>query len=348
MLTIPRPVDMIAVALAASMASTPSAAQVLDITELWSTTGSASIGEIAFVAGMGAGPGGSVWVSEGMGRGYVMAISADGSRVRIAARTGGGPGEVDSPTLISARPDGGVAIYDIGHQAIQVFGPDGSFIERIRLAAMVINPKGFAALRSGGFVISGGIIRNGYSIHHFGADGELVASWHPVPETQDPMAGVMVAGGPVQELDDGSILFSQAAPHLIVRFAGPEGAAHVVASEPRILPPIGDDFIRISGSGDSRVQRFDWFFPQSKGVFPLPEGRILNVIWLHERQVSVWEVYDQDGRRIVAREIDRAYEPWAVAANGDVFASYRDSDTDEHSDRPAPGAARNRSMRSTR
>jgi hypothetical protein len=223
-----------------------------------------------------------------------------------------------------------LAVLDVSQVAVQVFNPAGRFVERITLSARVHNPKGFAALRSGQFLVSGGISRNGYALHLFGADGKLITSWHPIPQTRDPWAGVMVAGGPVYEMKDGSILFSQAAPHAIIRFGRLGGQPQVLGSDPALLRPIGDDFILTTGSGQQRQRRFKWFFPQSKAVIELPNGNILNVVWLHDRGTSVWEIYTPAGRRLVRQQIARPYEVWSLAGNGEILASYRDSDTDEH------------------
>lgn len=312
------------------IAAPPAAGQRLSITEIWSTTGSAAVHEMGYVAGVAELGNTSVWVSEGLGKAALIALNAEGRSPRIVARAGSGPGEVGGPTLIARTAAGGLAVLDVSHLAVQVFDASGRFVERVPLSARVHNPKGFAALRSGQFVVSGGIPRNDYSLHLFGSDGTLITSWHRAPRTRDPWAGVMVAGGPVYETKDGSILFSQAAPHAIIRFARPGGQPRVLSSDPALLQPVGDDFIRTSGSGMQRQRRFQWFFPQSRAVFELPNGNIVNVVWFLDRGTSVWELYSPTGRRLARQEIARAYEPWSLAANGDILASYRDDDTDVH------------------
>ncbi len=234
--------------------STPptAAAQRLSITEAWSTTGSPSVHEFGSVAGVAELGNESIWVSEGLGRAALIALGATGRSTRIAAKEGKGPGEVGGPTLLAKTAAGGLAVLDVSQVAVQVFNPAGRFVERITLSARVHNPKGFAALRSGQFLVSGGISRNGYALHLFGADGKLITSWHPIPQTRDPWAGVMVAGGPVYEMKDGSILFSQAAPHAIIRFGRLGGQPQVLGSDPALLRPIGDDFILTTGSGEQR------------------------------------------------------------------------------------------------
>ena len=125
------------------------------------------------------------------------------------------------------------------------------------------------------------------------------------------------------------MLFSQAAPHRIVHFGAGKQPNRILASEPKLLEAIGDDFIISSGSGQNLTQRFKWFFPQSRGIFRLNDGRVLNVITLRDDGESIWEVYTAAGGLITRTRVARAYEPFALTANGDVLATYRDEETDE-------------------
>jgi len=318
------------VAACAFIGADVASAQRLTITEMWSTTGSPDVHQWVFVAGVGEAPDGGIWVSEGMARVGVVRLAAGGRGARVVARPGDGPGEVSDPSRFARTPAGGVAILDMGHRAVQVFDSAGRFVERVPLGVLVMNPKGFAVLRSGEFLITGGIARNPHQLHLFGPDGTLRTSWHPAPRTDDPMAGVMIAGGPVTQARDGSILFSQAAPHALIRFDRPGSAGRVIAEDRDLLPAIGDDFFRHTGSGANRVTRPNWFFPQSRAVCELGDGTLLNVVWFLERGTSLWEIYTPDGGRVARQWIRRAYVPWMLATDGTVLASYRDTETDEH------------------
>ena len=204
----------------------PVAAQQISITELWSTAGSEQTELLVSIKGMSETGDGSIWIAEGRGKAYILAVDAHGSPDRIVARDGDGPGELRAPHLIAGRPDGGTAVYDISRSSIELFDREAHFERRVKLAAQLMNPKGFDVLPTGAFVLSGGMIGNAYAIHQFAKDGSLIRSFHPVPETQNPRAGIMAGGGPVEALPDGSILFSQAAPYNIIHYSadGDRGA----------------------------------------------------------------------------------------------------------------------------
>lgn len=70
--------------------------------------------------------------------------------------------------------------------------------------------------------------------------------------------------------------------------------------------------------------------PQSRGLFRLQGGRILNVVWKHDEGRSIWDMYTPQGKRIARQVFSRAYEPWALARNGDILASYRAPETGVH------------------
>jgi hypothetical protein len=297
----------------------------LQIMERWNTGRGPHVVEFASINGMAESPEGSIWVSETLS-GAVATLSPSGVRRGYVTRRGDGPGESIGPSLIASHPAVGSVVYDLGRGSFDVFRPDGIFDRRLFLTSKVLNPKGFAVLPSGEFVLGGGIAENAYGFHLFDRQGMLRRSWHPVPVTEEPRAGWLVGGGPLAVTRAGEILVSQAAPHDVLVYALSGRRLRRIARDERILSPIGDDFI--SEGGGQRT--FRWRFPQSAGVFELADGRILNVVWNREESWSLWQVYEPNGRPVRQVRVRRAYRPWAIAANGDVLASYVHAETDEH------------------
>lgn len=314
---------LLAVSLAASATQ-----QSLHLSELWSTKGSPDVVEFGAIRGMAETSSGDIWISDQLLK-LVLAVDSAGHNLRVVAREGNGPGEVRAPGFIWRTAGGELAIHDVAPPAIHVFRADGTFDHVVRLEHLVWNPKGFVVLPGGEFAISGGISRDSNAIHLFSPTGRLVGGMHRVPKTRDPQAGLMVAGGPLSVTRDGRLLFSQAAPHAIYSFASDAAQASLIASEPELVEPIGDDFIHDEGPDANRVRTFKWDFPRSRAVFELADGAILNVIWLQAEGASIWEVYAANGRLLARRRVDRAYVPWALTANGDVLASYEDPETGE-------------------
>jgi hypothetical protein len=268
---------------------------------------------------------GAVWISDGLNR-LLAVVDADGKNLRVVARQGEGPGEVGAPTMLASTAAGGVAVYDLGHSSVEIFGRDSRFKKRIPLERRVDNPKGFVVHPSGDFILSGGIGGNGHSIHSFRPDGGIRASWYRIPRTVNPRAGVLIAGGPLHTGSEGWLLFSQAAPHRILFYPGPGREPQLIAADAEILEPIGDNFVYQEGG----KQKYRWWYPQSKGVFRFPDGSFLNVIRFRDQESSIWEIYSPNGESILRKKVRRAYEPWALARNGDILASYVDPATDEH------------------
>lgn len=295
----------------------------IDVRERWATRGARRL-EFTIISGMAELDDGSVWVADGMTR-RVIALDASGGNARVAARTGDGPGEVRAPELMARRPGGGVAVLDQGHDALQLFGADGRFERRVPLERQVYNPKGLVVLASDAFVVSGGSPGDEHAIHAFSAEGRAIGSWVAIPPSDDPQESRLIAGGPLA-VEGAHLLFSQAAPHRIVRWPLRGGPGAVLASDPALVAPIAGSFRRVE---EGRV-RPRWWFPQSKALFALSGGRLLNVVTNAEEGYSVWEVYDARRRRIARARLERPYEPHALARDGDVLAAYRDAETDEY------------------
>ncbi len=306
------------------------ASQELTVESVWETDGSESpSGPLASVTGIVVDSLGRIWVSDGRGS-EIRLLDAGGKDLGVLAREGEGPGEVRGPDLIARRADDRIYVYDVGLSSIQVFSPSGDFERRVRLPLTVMWPKGFVVLPTGAFFLSGGIVSNSAAIHLFSDSGALLESWGATPTTEDPQARWIVSGGPLAGLPGGGLLYSQASPQLIVSYAGGSGAgADTVLSSTGLLPPAGDDVILHSMEDGQPVRSFRGGFPQSRGIFPLSDGRLLAVATFAEEHRSYWEIFRDDGRREAWASVPVAFRPWALANNGDVLASYRHEVTGE-------------------
>jgi len=92
-----------------------------------------------------------------------------------------------------------------------------------------------------------------------------------------------------------------------------------------------DDFERtfVNDAGE-RVIQPRWFFDQSRAVFELGHGTIINTVTFEDRPVTMFEAYTVEGRLISRTESDRPYWVWDALPSGRVAASYQDQDTGEH------------------
>ena len=304
-------------------------AQNIQLRERWTSKAVPAFEVVTSIAGMAEAPDGTLWLSDPRNH-VIHGVESAGASVRTVARSGDGPSEVRSPNFITTTPDGGLAVYDMDHRAIQVFDRSGKFRHRVALSALVRNPKGFTMTPTGAFVISGGIYGNEYAIHRFGINGSLERSWLPAPKTADMQTGILIAGGPIAVLRRGTLLFSRAAPHELIEFSLDSNTLRTIAADPTLLKAVDNDFVTETGSGSGRVRSFRWNFPQSRAVFQLSDGRILNVISSVEAGTSLWQLYTSEGGFLSQTRIDRAYIPWFVTRSGDILSSYIDPDTHEH------------------
>ena len=62
-------------------------------------------------------------------------VDQDGTLVRLVGGPGEGPGEFNQPQDFVVWPDGRLAVSDVGHNAFQVFGPDGEFERFVRMGS---------------------------------------------------------------------------------------------------------------------------------------------------------------------------------------------------------------------
>lgn len=311
---------------AASFPSCASAHQQLEITELWTSEGVDGL-LLASADGVAETPHGMIWVSDPRVE-TVWAIDPRANTSTIVSRSGEGPGEVGGPDRIAVLPDGNMAVFDMGK--IEVITPEGIPVRRVRLPLELSWPKGFAVLPSGGFAISGGIYSIDAAIHEFGPDGKLVRSWGDQSPALDFRARIVGSGGALYAGADG-LLYSQAAPHRITEYEYGPGdtlVGRIVAEMPGLLVHPGDGVIVETGEGDAWRRSFRPYFPQSRAVFELSDGRIMNVVVHRDDGYSVWQLFgaqpDETGLRALdaAGRADMAYVPWFLCPDGTIIATH--------------------------
>jgi hypothetical protein len=315
----------------------------LTVTEVWVADGYSRIERVSDVRGVAETPLGTVWISSSAEILAVDPSDPSGARdVMIAEGEGDGPGELQSAHSMTITPDGHVAVHDLGRDAIEIYSAAGEPLRRIQLPFSVTWPKGFAVLASGDFALSGGVpwIRAG--VHHFSAAGEHLGSWAEAAQVEDWLARVVGTGGALHALPDGSLLYSNGAPHAVVRYeippvAGVEPARRTVSEMPDLLEAPGDAVL-VKGVNEEGVSytSFAAGYPQSHAVFGLRDGRILNVIRRQREdgdRETLWQLFEPRSpgsgpathALVAERIVDVSYRLWFLCDNGDILASRSDA-----------------------
>ena len=78
----------------------------------------------------------------------VVVIDRNGELVRTVGRQGGGPGEFNIPMAQVVWRDGRFAVADMGHNAYQLFDPDGELLRFVKMSEGQGPMAGFSSVRS--------------------------------------------------------------------------------------------------------------------------------------------------------------------------------------------------------
>ena len=306
----------------------------LTVTEVWVADGHTRLEGLTRVTGVAESPLGKVWITSARpARLLVVDPATGGEGDFIAARDGDGPGELRGPARLDIMPDGNMAVYDLSRSALEIYTSDGKPVRRVMLPIAVSWPKGFAALASGGFVLSGGVLGNDFAIHQFGELGRYIRSWAAAMDAESWEARPVGTGGALDALPDGSLLYSRGAPHEILQFEVPavgngKPPHRTLAAMEGLLQEPGDDVL-VHGTEDGiPFTTFDVWYPQSRAVFQLDDGRVLNVITRSDGGAprTIWQLFETDGGVPIQTQTDgQLYEPWFLCANGDILATRRDA-----------------------
>lgn len=315
----------------------------LTVTEVWTADGHTRLERLQDVSGVAETPLGTVWVTS---YSEILAVDpSDPSGVRdimVAQGKGDGPGELLSADRVAIMPGGDVAVHDLGRDAIEIYSASGEPLGRLQLPFSVTWPKGFAALASGDFVLSGGVPWIEAGIHHFSRTGQHLGSWATAAQSEDWLARVVGTGGALHASPDGSLLYSNGAPHAVVRYeipqaGGGEPAGRTVSEMPDLLEAPGDAVL-VKGVNEEGVRTTSFYswYPQSHAVFGLDDGRVLNVIRRPAEGgglETMWQLFEPGlegssaGTHALVAEgiVNVSYRLWFLCGNGDILASRSDA-----------------------
>src|SRR5581483_8410615 len=74
-------------------------------------------------------PSGDIYVADGYANSTVHRFAPDGTLRRTWGRPGRGPGEFTTPHAVRVHPDGRVIVADRENDRVQVFSPDGEYLD---------------------------------------------------------------------------------------------------------------------------------------------------------------------------------------------------------------------------
>ena len=324
----------------------------LKLLEMWSTEGEEIADGITTITGLAETGDGRIWIADAWpAQGRVLVLDPSTMEAEVVGRTGDGPGEVRFPGAMAITPGGRIAVYDMGRMAIEIYGVDGEPFRRVQLrGATVPGVKGFAALASGGYVVSGYARSTGSAIHYYNDDGWWVHGWreryprrNAFEQTESEITVMMAqmagTGGPIHSLSDGSFLYSQFAPHEIVVFeesSTPENGwtERPVVSMPELFEAPGAAVVEKKTEDGQTFTSYRSAVPHSMSVFELGNGYILNVVDMGEEERWIWQVFDPQramdgvGAVLVAEtSVDRRYGLEFLCDNGDILASAKNPTT---------------------
>jgi len=328
----------------------------LKLHEVWSTEGKVVADGLTTITGLAEAADSRIWILDAWPtQGRILVLDPETMSAEVVGRLGDGPGEVRFPTDIAITPNGRVAVYDLMRRGVEIYESSGEPFRRVQLrgaAAGFGGIVGFAAPASGGFLVSAYSASDASAIHHFDDEGNWVRGWRERYPPRSAFPGsesittVMMAqqagtGGWVHALPNGSFLYSQFAPHEIVRFdisPAPENGwvARPVVSIPDLFEEPGATVVQKTTTEDGRINtRFTTTWPHSMAVFQMPNGNILNVVDLGEEERWLWQVFDTTGTTdgtgavlVAEASLDREYIPQFLCENGDLLATAKDANTD--------------------
>lgn len=230
----------------------------------------------------------------------VVSLTNDGRLQWQAGRKGAQPGEFQLPYRITVRPDGALAVFDRGTNAISTFSSEGQFLGRATLPTRFFQLDNLVITDHGEVVTSGTIATEGvqdkHGIHvykYVGSVLEPVRSFAPLPVVRDPIVYRFWGAGSLAISRDGSLLYVRRLPYEIYHY-DPSGRQHGVLRPPFQLKGFPDDQFRITRDDIGVTFSItDTVIERPGSLCELPDRSI--VVNRTARGTKYWDLFSKKG-----------------------------------------------------
>jgi hypothetical protein len=204
-------------------------------------------------------PNGDLLVAD-MFTGHLIRVDESGNRRWKTGGLGEGPGEFERLYRIGVSPSGLVVAFDLERSDLSFFSDDGEFVDRKRLEVFfrqvdsVVMPTDQLIFVSG--TTPPGSEQADHAIHSFDRDARHIASFGPLPKTDQREVLGYWGAGLLRVTDSGDMLYTRRLPYEIYRFS-PDG--QIKATTLVDVPTVGrpEDRYEITRGVGYRVQRTD-------------------------------------------------------------------------------------------
>lgn len=202
----------------------------------------------------------------------VLHLSPDGDFIRRIGRSGEGPGEFRSPTIVRATEQG-FAVFD-RLAGISFFDTTGSFQRIVRLQPFPSQARDFRNLENGDLVVAGAVSSSDHAVHMYSPDGEYLGGMGQVRmDLEEPILRARYNNGYIAETGAGRLAYARPVPFEFLLFEDSEVTVTVTHTD------ILRDYVRevatpLEGGG----WKFEWRHPSLSSFTRLPDGCFLAAV----------------------------------------------------------------------
>lgn len=216
-------------------------------------------------------PEAGVFVVDLLGR-AVLHLSLDGDFKRWIGRSGDGPGEFRSPTIVRAT-DAGVAVLD-RLAGISLFDTVGDFQRIVRLQPFPSLARDFLVRGNGDLVVAGAVSSSDHAIHVFSPDGEYREGFGQLRMgLEAPALRERYSDGYIAEAGAGRLAYARRVPFEFHLFEDSELTVKVTHAD------VLHDYVHdVATPLDGGGWMFEWRHPSLGSFVRLPDGCFLAAV----------------------------------------------------------------------
>ncbi|GEM_PF-6166000 len=247
--------------------------------------------------------------------GQILLFSSNGQFLKLIARKGSGPGEVDRPYGVAFSHNGDLGVIDVGNNRINIYNAQGDF--KLSLRSLKAHPSRII-LDSDGNVFVQDSGSRGRAIQKYDREGNLLNEFGQIPETLKKI-GTAVRGGNFAVYKNLYIYYLHPTEYLTHQFTLDGKEVKTIMQPSNRFRPLKE---RLESADPQTLKRWNQSWDRAHSVLATNEGFLIIIYQATKLSLdtitNIIDLYDIEGNLIV-ENVPTSYLPVAVDDNGMIY-----------------------------
>ncbi|MDZ7359344.1 MAG: NHL repeat-containing protein [candidate division KSB1 bacterium] len=248
--------------------------------------------------------------------GQILMFSSSGRFLKLIAKKGSGPGEVERPYGVAFSRNGDLGVIDVGNNRINIYDAQGNFKRDFR--SLTAHPSRIMFDSTGNIFVQDSGSPGRPAIQKYNPDGKLLNEFGQIPE-RIKRIGTVVRGGNFTQYKDSYIYYIHPVEYLIHQFTLDGKEIKTIKQKSGHFRPLKE---RLEKVDPPSLKKWKQSWDRAHSIFATNEKFLMTIYQTTKLSIdtvtNIIDLYDIEGNSIV-ENIPTSYLPVTVDDRGMIY-----------------------------